>query len=182
MRIGGEPRARLGNAHAAQQLGGARFRRVAPDAFVRVQRQAHLRADRQHRIERGRGVLEHHRNPPAAQAAQLALPQADEFATLELDRARNDPPRRVDQTQDRKARDRLARSGLAHQPDDLPRMHVERHAVDRLYRAGGRREMRREPADFQQRAHRFSLGFNWSRTRSPTKLIATISTISATPG
>ena len=67
-------------------------------------------------------------------------------------------------------------------PTTSPAADVERHAVDRLHDAGAREEMRREVADLEQRAHRFSLGLSWSRTWSPTRLMATISTISAMPG
>ena len=71
---------------------------------------------------------------------------------------------------------------LADQPDDLACRHIEAHAVDRLHDAGARHEVGGEVAHLEQRAHRFSLGLSWSRTWSPTRLMATISTISAMPG
>ncbi len=159
MRIGVEPLRGVGNAHGGERLDRARARGILRYAPVRFQREAHLRRDGQHRIEHAHRVLEHHRDALSAQGAQLFALEPDEFLTGEPDRAADDPARRIDQPENGKPRDALARTRLADQPDDLARTDIERHAVDRLHDAGAREEMRRQVPDLEQ-AHRLSLGLS----------------------
>ncbi len=146
----------------------------------------HLAPHAEDRVERGAGVLEDHGDAPAAQRAHLAGGQADELAPLEADAARDDPPRGRDEAEQREAGDGLARAALAHEAEDLAAGEREVHAVHgarRLRAAELGREVGGEAAHLEQRRrHRRSLGLNWSRSWSPTRLIATISAMSARPG
>ena len=183
VRVGVEPRFGIGEADAAQYVRGARPGRAVRHALVREDREAHLRADRQDGVQRRRRVLEHHGDLPPAHAPELAGRQADELASAQAHGAGHDPPGRIDEAEEREAGHALARARLAHEPEHLALLQREGDAVDRLRDARARREMGREVAHDEQRlAHRLSLGLNWSRTWSPTRLIATMSTISAIPG
>src|SRR4030095_5810755 len=54
-------------------------------------------------------------------------------ALLEEDLAADDPAGRLDDLQDGLHRHALAAAALADDADDLPRLHVEAHAVDRAH-------------------------------------------------
>ena len=159
VRIGIEPLCGIGNAHSGERLDRPRARGFARDAAMRLQREAHLCRDRQHRIKHAHWVLKHHRDALAAQRTQLLWRKTDQFLPGELHRTADDAAGRIDQSEDGKPRDALARARLADQPDDLASRHIERDAVNRLHDARAREEMSLEVADLEQ-AHRLSLGLS----------------------
>ena len=160
MRIGVEALRGVGDADGRERLDRARPRGFLRHALVRLDRQAHLRCDGQHRIEHAHRILEHHGHAPPAQAPQRFALQPDKLLPCELDRAADDPARRIDQAENGKPGDALAGTRLADEADDFAGRHVERHAFDRLDDAGAGHEMRRQIAHLEQRAHRLSLGLN----------------------
>jgi hypothetical protein len=83
MRIAGEPRFRLWNADLREQLQRPRPRHRTANAAVQLQNLADLRLDGVQRIERGHRLLEDDRNVIAADAANFALRQIEQFAALE---------------------------------------------------------------------------------------------------
>jgi hypothetical protein len=127
----GVPRLRVGDADELQQLDDAVLDRVVLLVrVVRLDRLAELEADRQHRIERGHGVLEDHRGLVAADLPQLLLLQPQQILALEHRGAADDPPRRQrNQAQQRQRRDALAGAGLADDPERLTRIELVRDAV-----------------------------------------------------
>src|SRR5207244_748397 len=76
----------------------------------------------------------------------------------------------------------LAAAALAHDPHDLARRHVERHAVDRAHQSLVEEEVHAQVADRQQRVHQVPYGSAASRRPSPTRLKASTATITARPG
>ena len=130
VRVGVQPPARVGDADAVEQVGGLGPRGLLPHAAVAGQHLGDLQADRDHRVQRGQRVLEHHRDVPAASLPHLALGERQQVDAVHLHRAGDaDAPRRQ-QPGDRHRRHRLAAPGLPDQADDLPGRDVEAHPVD----------------------------------------------------
>ena len=94
-----------------------------------------LVADGQHRVERARRVLEHHRQPPAPQAAQLAGGPAHQVLAAEAHLA-GDLGLGAEGRHDRERDRALPGAGLADEPEDPARRHDERHSLHRPDRAG----------------------------------------------
>src|SRR5690606_30766042 len=83
-----------------------------------------------------------------------------------------------------KHRDRLARSGLAHDRQHLALVHMQRDAVYSLERAADRVERNGKVLDFKQSHDQdlFSFGSSASRSPSPIRLMASTVTRIARPG
>ena len=132
MRIAGEPGFRIGNADLRQQFQRPCPRHRAANAAVQLQNLADLRLDGVQRIERGHRLLEDDRNVVAADAADLALRQVEQFAALEADGAGGMRRGRIgQQLQDRQRADRFARTGFADQRHAFAALDLERDAIDR---------------------------------------------------
>src|SRR4030081_2173912 len=87
MRIALEPRLRIGNADLSEQFERPPPRPLATDAAVKLQDFTDLGLNRMQRIERGHRLLEDDGNVVAADAANLALRQAEQFPALEANAA-----------------------------------------------------------------------------------------------
>jgi hypothetical protein len=122
-------------------------RRVGTHPLVQLQHFADLVAHRVQRVERRHRLLEDHADAAAADAAHRTFAQTHQVLAVEADLAGR--VRRVDQPQDRQRRDRLARSGLAHQRELLAGGDGERDVVD----DGRRAEADRQVADVEQLVH-----------------------------
>ena len=142
-----------GDANACEELGRAGVGGAARDPAMRLLRQPHLPADRQHRVERGDRVLEDHGDVATALGAQLGVRGAHQFLALEPDRALDDLPWRIDEAEEREARHGLARPALADEAEDLALSEREGHAIDRLHHARTGVEMGLEPLDAQDFGH-----------------------------
>src|SRR5262249_23006227 len=95
--------------------------------------------------------------------AQLALRQRLDRLAVEEDL----PRRRIGEAQDGAAERRLAAARLADEPEGLAGRDREVDAVDRLDRgAPAVREVLREAADLDERAHALTTG-KWQRARCP---------------
>ena len=77
--------------------------------------------------------------------------QVVDASPVEPDLAAGNAPGRIEQTDDRRAGQRLAGARLADDAEDLARRDVERDVVERDERAGPARELDRQIADVQQR-------------------------------
>ena len=132
-------------------MAGAGAGRLLGDALVGGDRLDHLGVDAQHRVERHHGVLEDHRDAPAAQSPQGRFRGADQVLALEADLAADDSAGRVDQPEQRKAGHRLARARLADQAQHLTLGDREVDSVDRLDHAGLGEEVGLEVLDPQGR-------------------------------
>ena len=96
-----------------EQLDRPAPRLAAADAPPHPQHLGQLVAHRVHRIERGEGVLEHHRHLFTGTGATLLGGQRQQVGATEPNGAARHPSRRAEQPHDRERADRLATSGFA---------------------------------------------------------------------
>ena len=113
-----------------------------------------LPADGVERVERGQRVLEDGADLAAPDLAHLLVGQVVDAPAAEADLARGDAPGWIEQSDDRRAGQRLAGAGFADHPQDLTRRDVERDIVERDQGAAAGREFDPEVADFEQRRWR----------------------------
>src|ERR1019366_1937215 len=92
-----------------------------------------LAADPLHRIERAHRVLEDHRDPRAADPAQLVVAGADQLDALEVSAALEEGVGRAGKAHQRHRGHRLARAGLADDRHDLAGIDGEGHAYDGVH-------------------------------------------------
>ena len=151
VRIGPRSRRRLGNADGAQKLDSHAAGIGLAHILMQQDRFGDLIAHGKHRVERGHRLLEYHRDVAAAQPAHPRGIGADQLFALKPYRTADDPPGRLrDQTHDRKRRDRLAATRLAHDAQGFARVEAEGYAVERRYLAVPRREGHTQVVDFQK--------------------------------
>ena len=134
VRVAAQPAARVGNAdpleHRHREIVGRLARELGA---MGVDRFPQLRADGEHRIERGHRLLEDHRDAVAADAAHLGQRQREQVPAAKEDASAGDGAGRArDQPQDRERGHRLAAARLADQSEHLVAVDLERDAVDRL--------------------------------------------------
>ena len=148
----------LAERHQLQQLLRADERLPLGQAPVQRQHLGDLAADGVERIEGGHRLLEDHRDPVAADLAQPACRGADYVDAVHLDAAARVRGDRIGQElEDRERRYRLARAALAHQRHGLAPLDVEGDAGDGTHGLDGAREIDREVADADQRAHALAI-------------------------
>jgi hypothetical protein len=111
----------------------------------------HLGVDAQHRVQRHHRILEDHRDAVATQPAHRIVRFVEQILAVEQHAARYDAPGRIDQPENRKARDRLARARFADESQHLACVDREAHVVDRFHHAGFGEEMRPEIFDGEHR-------------------------------
>ncbi len=162
-------RSRRGDADAAQQRGRAVHGRALAAGAVPAPGLGQLRADGVGRVEAGHRLLEDHRHPVAAQPGQGAAGR--HRRAVEPQGARG-PRAARQQAHDGQRGERLAGAGLADQAVRLPRLHRQRDAAHRL----GAREGDAQAVDLQHRL------ITPRRSPSPSRLMPSTSTNSATPG
>ncbi len=167
-----------------------RARAGAAETGVRLHVLVDLLADREHRVERGHGLLKDHRDLFAAHVQQLPFRHREQVA-LPPQHAPLDAAGRPHQADHRAQGHALARTGFADQAEDLAGPDLEVDAVDRAHRAGTRRKGRGEPLDRErdagvfarrERAAAHRCGLKRSATPSPTRLKPSPVTTMARPG
>ena len=128
------------NARVLEQLDGplagfgGRNRQVGHDRFRQ------LAADRIQRIKRGQRILEDRADLAAADLAHLFGWKIVDAPAFEQDFARTHLPRRLQQTDDRGAGQRLSGTGLADDAENLARRDIEGNVVERAqHTATGRK-------------------------------------------
>ncbi len=129
-------------ASSSSMAAGSRGRPVR--AAVHDQGFRDLVADREHRIQRRHGLLEHERDVGAADLAQLFLRKRQQIAAPESHAASEDAAGRANEPEERESRERLAAPRLANEPHRLSRAHREADAVHDRRRHGAGREADRE--------------------------------------
>ena len=139
---------------SASKLGAALPGGAALGAEMHAHRLGDLAADRQRRIERRCGVLEHHADAAAAQGGGVA----QQIVAVEGETSRLELRRRAEQAEQRQHDGRLARSRFAHESQHAAGRDGERHVVQRLQPARARRVGDRQRLDLQRSAggHRLS--------------------------
>ena len=111
-----------------------------------------LIADREHRVERGHRLLEHHRHASAANLAHRLFVERDEVVSVEVDLAAGlDSAGRADEAEQRERGDRFSAARFADEPDRLAGADVEADAVHRAGDAVLGVEVRAEIANAQER-------------------------------
>src|SRR5450631_1018003 len=126
MRIALEPGFRFGNADLGQQLQRSRPRHAPSNAAVKLQDFTDLGLNRVERIERRHRLLEDNRNVVAANAANLALRQLQQFVPLEANAAGGMRCGWVwQELQDRQRADRFSGTGFSDQRHALTALDLE---------------------------------------------------------
>jgi len=170
----------VGQAHHDEQVARARPRGRAARRGVRLDGLGEMRADGQHRIQVGGGLLEHHADSAPAQRAQALRRKRPDIVAREQDAARgvHRGGRLGQQPQERERRHGLAAARFPDEGERLAGRDRERHVVDRACRAVARREGDREAADVEQRGHG-ALGSSRARNPSPSRVNASTVVTSA---
>ena len=158
-----EPLLGGGNAGFLEQPHGAPARLGGADRKVGLDRLDQLPADRVERIERGQRVLEDGADRAAAHPPHLLVGQVVDAPAVEADLAAGDAPGRVEQADDRRAGQRLARARLADDAQDLARRDRERDVVEREQGPAARGELDPEMADVKQRVGHAASGGSGGR-------------------
>src|SRR5260370_1067989 len=125
VRVGTQNPARVGDLHLAQRLLGATGR-IRPAQPGDLEHLGYLPPDLDGRVERAAWLLVHHGHRPRPQLAQAAAAQRADILAVHGDRPRADPPVPREVASDRESHGRLARAGLADQPERLSRPDLER--------------------------------------------------------
>ena len=141
----------LGNVGGGQMLPCRLVRFASAETHLHGRGLRHLVADPEIGIEGRPRVLEDHGHLGPAHPFHRLVVEIEQVDAVQRDFARDDPPRRRDQPEDREAGGGLARAGLAHQANGLPARDIEIDAVDRPHRVRRQLEMSREPAHAQHR-------------------------------
>src|SRR5436190_3670283 len=134
-----------------KELDCAVARLARADALVNDHRLRDLIADREHRIQRRRRLLEDERDLRSADRLHLALARRGEVAALEAHAAGRDASRRLDETENRQRRHRFAAARLADEAERFPGLDVEADVVDHGHWTAVRVEHRREIVDPEER-------------------------------
>jgi hypothetical protein len=143
--------ARLRDADEAEHLDRAVVRLRLADVPVRLDRLDDLGAHLVEGVQRRQGVLEDHRDLVAADRAQIVVGRAEQLLAVEAHGARDAGVARAGETHDRQRRDRLARTGLAHDAERLATIDGVRDAVDGLDEPVLGLEVDAEVLDLEQR-------------------------------
>ena len=145
------PALRVRDVDEAQHLDGFFERRAAPEPFMLPHRLGDLRAHGIDRVQRGHRLLEDDADFLAADGTHLVGAQRHQIAAPPQDLAGDDPSGwRRDQLQDRERRDGFAAARFADDAESFAAVDREIDAVDRMHHAVFGREMRLQPAYFEQ--------------------------------
>ena len=142
VRVGTDDALGIGQADPVAQLLGGDGGRTPAEAPVQAQRLGDLPPDAHHRVERRARVLEDHGDAVAAQLGVPAVGPAEQLLAVEADAA-GDGRRVGRQPDDRQRGQRLARAGLADDPEasavgDVRTTRRRRRAARRSRRRGRR--------------------------------------------
>ena len=150
VRIVPQPRLRVGDADAVEQLCSALLRIALVHAEVGFEHLADLAADRQNRVQARHRVLEDHRDLPPADAAELLVGKLQQVPVLEIRRSRGDLAGARQDSEQRERGHALAAARLADDPERLAGRDIERDAVDRIDRAAFGPELDLQVVDVEE--------------------------------
>ncbi len=174
-----KPHPRRGDTDEAHQFGGAVQRCGARAALVARQHFRHLRADREGGVEAGHRLLKDHRHAVAAQPRHLAIRQRCQIDAGKAHLVGRALAATGQQAHHRQRGDGFAAARFADQAMGFALLDPERGAA---HRRGAAAETDLKSLDLQQCAHRSRSEPSRLRNPSPTRLIPSTSTASATPG
>ena len=118
----------------------------------------------------------------AANPAHLFRQEVIDAQAGQQDLAAGNASGRIDQADGRKARDGFAGAGFADHAQHLALGDLEGDAVDRAQRLAAGGELHLKVTHGKDGFGHLSFGLSASRSQSPSRLMATISTASASPG
>ena len=153
VRIAGKAKLGVRDPDHAEKLDRTRHRRLLAHVGVGPDDLRDLVADRRQRIQvlarlrGGEGDL------PSPDALELPFAVREKVRALVLDPAPVDRERRIEQAEHRPHEHRLARAGLAHHPDGLPRLEVEGDPVQDLRPGAVGRERHVQVVDGEEGRH-----------------------------
>ena len=152
MRIRVRALRRIRNAHGAEHLDRTRPCIAATDRLVHARNLGQLRPHRKHRIERRHRLLKDHRDAIAPNSSHRFVVERQEIRSVELDPgARLDAAGRLNESKQRKRRNRLPAPRLADHAYRFIRGDAEGDAIHRARDAGARAEVRAKLLNGQQR-------------------------------
>ena len=152
VRIGIEPAARRGDAHALEHVECALARLRRAHAFVADHGLGDLLADGVDRIEREHRLLKDHRDGAPAHALERGFIERQHVLAGDLDRAGDHAALRRQHAQQGAQRHALAGAGFAEQAEHLALGERDVDAVDRMHRALAG-EPDAQVADIDDRTH-----------------------------
>ena len=155
MRILRQPLLGRGNADGREQFDAALAGGGVVELEMLLQRLDQLRADREHRIQRGHRILEHDRQRAAAQLAQFLRRELQQVLPVEHHAAGEFCLLRQ-QLQDRPRQHGLAAAGFADHAERLPRADREVHPIHRAQIAARGRQVDLDVLDRKQHIVRHS--------------------------
>jgi len=185
VRIGGVDALRLRQLHAVQDGDDLRLARRGVELGVRAQHFVDLLAAGHDGIERRHRLLEDHRHARAAQLAQPVLAGRQDVLALQENLARGRLQCLGEQAHHREGDHRLARTGFAHETDDLAGIDGEAHLFDGMHPVAALGQGDAEVADFEDgllgfgRHQTFLLIFGSSVSRRPSPMMLMASTVKA---
>ena len=118
------------NARVFEQFNGPLTRLSVVERQVRRDGFDQLLADRIQGVERCQRVLKNRADVPPTDEAHVIVGQVVDAPTVEPDLAAGDAPGRLQQTDDGRASQGLARAGLAHDAQNFARGDVKAHAIE----------------------------------------------------
>jgi ABC-type lipoprotein export system ATPase subunit len=140
----------LGDPHLLQQRRRALPRLAAAHAAVQAERFCDLAPDREHGVQRGHRLLEHHRQPGPAELTHPALRQREQVLAVEQYASAGDVPRRRHEAHQRQRRHALPAARLADEAEHASRVERERHVVDGVHAPAVQREHRLQIAHLEE--------------------------------
>src|SRR5262249_50073621 len=141
----------IGDMHVLEQPERLRVRLVLTHPSLELEHLHDLAPDPDHRVERLARVLEDHRDLLAANLSlERLLGQRPKVAPTPEHLPVDDAPGLPDEADDRGCGDRLARAGLACEPDDLALVDLEVEAVDHAQLAGANEKRRAQTPELEQ--------------------------------
>jgi hypothetical protein len=157
VRIVVEPLVRRRDADPVEQVDRALLGHRLRCVVVHQVGLGQLVADPVERVHRRQGVLEDHRDLPAAQGPHLGHGHPDELRAVQPDLAGHLGPAALVQAHDRQAGHTLAGAGLADDAERLAALQGEAQPVDGLHQAVVGREVHLQVVDLQERLPRAGL-------------------------
>ena len=111
------------------------------------------------RVQRGQRILKDGANLPPPDVAHRRMIEVVDALAFEQDLPAGHPPGRLEQADDGRAGQRLARAGFTHDTEDLSRRDIKRNVVERAQRAASAREFDHQIPDLQE-THRIGTVFS----------------------
>src|SRR5215831_427663 len=180
---------RIGNAHDLEHVACSLARLLTAQPLMDAQGFRNLVANGEDRIERRHWLLENHSDTIAAKVAHFGFAERQQIDAIEADRTTNGAGDAFgQQAQHRERGYALAATRFADNPEGFTGSNGERNLINRTGNAILGKEVRLEVPDVQQRRHHAYLmrramrGSSLSRSPSPTRLTASTTSASASPG